>query len=1198
MAITSINLGKIKFNWRGIWGTSTGYVKDDVVRHSGSSYVCVTGHTSQSTFIADANKWDLMAEGTTPTTTKGDLIYRDTANDDRLPIGDAGQVLTVEDGVPIWKDNGVNDKIYYVSPDGSDLNSGQSWGTAFATIRHACNTAVGPATVRVASGTYYETLPITVPSFVAVVGDNQRTTIVSPDSGYEQTTMWKMGDGAMLNKMCFIGLTGYIPYAPNDQNIELATIGGVYVAFDSAVPITTKSPYIIECTAKSASGVGALLDGSLHASGIKSMVFHGFTVIMDGGVGYWVKDNAKSEIVSCFTYFCHVGYAATGGGKIRALNGNNSYGTYGVLASGYNSAESTLNGSLYGNQVEYTPVSLTGGSFTAGETITGGTSGATGVIQNVQAGANKLYYKIATGGPFQVGETISNGAGVTAVIATGGVTGQKGFALVVTGLSAEPKPGASIEFTSGDTFTYVIQSVSGWINSSSKAVIILAGEKTVASLDGANIRIRYDYSNVRLTGHDFLSIGTGGVTTTNYPGAPLQPSAQGNEVIELFPARVFYVSTDQDGNFRVGEYFKVDQATGRATLNASAFDLSGLTSLKLGSIGAQLGELVNEFSSDETLSGNSNTAVPTEKAVKQYFGKVSSNIVPSADDLYTLGTLSKRWNHLYVGDGSITIGTVTLSDNSGKLEVKVGASVAPTSINSINNGNSNVAVANDGNVTITSGGVLGLTINSSGDATFAGNVTINGGSTTLSSTEIKIEDAMLQMADQNPANVLDIGLFGHYTLTSTLYHTGLVRDATDNVWKLFSEVTTNPSTTVDFTSAVYDPLRIGALTTSGITASGAIAVNTTSGITTDQTTFALVNTTATTVNFAGAGTTIGVGATTGTLTLNNPTVVGSQTTVNLWNTTSTTVNFAGAGTTVSIGAGTGSTTFNHDINIATGKKIKIAGSYGTDNKFLKTVSGGLEWADAAVTVSDITTNGTYYPLFTTATSGTVTTASVTSNATTIFSFNPSNGTLSAGRKLTLSGSSTGTVSFQAAASAGSTTYTLPSTDGTNGYALVTNGSATLSWAAAGATISDDASTTTLYPAMSTATSGSLTTAKISSTKFAFNASTGALTTSGGFIESSSITLKENINPITGALDAILRLVGVTYDRRDGSKKNEAGLIAEAVDQIIPNIVSKDKDGNAEGIYYSKLTAYLVEAIKGLQSQIDPLKEEIRKLKGE
>ena len=864
MAITSINLGKIKFNWKGIWAQNTVYVKDDVIRYNGSSYVCTIGHTSSTSYNTHSSKWDLMAEGTTPTTTEGDLIYRSSTQDARLPIGNSGQVLTVVSGLPIWKDSGVNDKIFYVSPDGSDSNSGQSWGTSFATIKYACTQATGPATIRVASGSYSEALPITVPSFVAVVGDNQRTTIVGPASGYEQATMWKLSDGALLNKMCFIGLTGYIPYAPDDKNITLATVGGVYVAFNSASPITTKSPYVIECTAKSAGGVGALLDGALHASGNKSMVFHGFTVILDSGVGYWVKDNAKSEIVSCFTYFCHMGYAATGGGKIRALNGNNSYGTYGALASGFNAGESTLNGSLYGNQLEYTAVSLTGGSFTAGETITGGTSGATGVIQNVQAGANKLYYKIATGGPFQVGETISNGTGVTAIIATGGVTGQKGFALVVTGLSAEPKPGASIEFTTGDTSSYVIQSVTGWINSSSKAVLILAGEKITASSDGANIRIRYDYSNIRLTGHDFLSIGTGGVTSTNYPGIPLQDSAQGNEVVELFPARVFYVSTDQDGNFRVGEYFRVDQATGRATLNASAFDLSGLTSLKLGSIGAQLGELVNEFSSDETLSGNSNTAVPTEKATKQYFTKVSSNVVPSADDLYTLGTPSKRWNHVYVGPGSLTIGTLTITDNAGALEVKAGASSAPTKSNSIRNGTSNVSIVEDGNVTITSGNTLGLTINSSGDATFAGNVTINGGAISLSATQVTVEDSMLQLALSNPANSLDVGLYAHYTSAATLYHTGLVRDASDSVWKLFSGIIADPTTTVNFAGATYDGLQIGALT-----AGGTVAVNASGGITTDQTTFPLVNTTATTVNFAGAATSLNMGASTGTTTVNN-----------------------------------------------------------------------------------------------------------------------------------------------------------------------------------------------------------------------------------------------------------------------------------------------------------------------------------------
>jgi len=115
-----------------------------------------------------------------------------------------------------------------------------------------------------------------------------------------------------------------------------------------------------------------------------------------------------------------------------------------------------------------------------------------------------------------------------------------------------------------------------------------------------------------------LNIGTGGTTTTNYPGDPAQQPAQANEVVELAQGRVYYVSTDQSGNFRVGNYFRIDQATGRATLDASAFDLSGLTSLRLGSIGAQLGASINEFSTDGTMSGNSNTAVPTEQAVRTF----------------------------------------------------------------------------------------------------------------------------------------------------------------------------------------------------------------------------------------------------------------------------------------------------------------------------------------------------------------------------------------------------------------------------------------------------------------------------------------------------------------------------------------------------------------------------------------------------
>jgi hypothetical protein len=94
-----------------------------------------------------------------------------------------------------------------------------------------------------------------------------------------------------------------------------------------------------------------------------------------------------------------------------------------------------------------------------------------------------------------------------------------------------------------------------------------------------------------------------------------------------------------------------------------------------------------------------------------------------------------------------------------------------------------------------------------------------------------------------------------------------------------------------------------------------------------------------------------------------------------------------------------------------------------------------------------------------------------------------------------------------------------------------------------------------------------------------------LSVTGTITESSSIALKENISPITNALDSIAKLVGVTYDRKDGSAKNRAGLIKEEVEKVIPNIVNDD------GIQYTNLIAYLVESIKELKAEIDVLKRQ-------
>jgi hypothetical protein len=142
--------------------------------------------------------------------------------------------------------------------------------------------------------------------------------------------------------------------------------------------------------------------------------------------------------------------------------------------------------------------------------------------------------------------------------------------------------------------------------------------------DGTGITTRVRYSQVRLTGHDFLDIGTGNFTETNYPGLPTQTPIPANETVDNNGGRCFYTSTDQDGNFRVGELFSIEQSTGIATLNADAFNIAGLSELSLGNI--TLGgnsATITEFSTDPFLTANSDSVVPTQRAIKSY---ISSQI--------------------------------------------------------------------------------------------------------------------------------------------------------------------------------------------------------------------------------------------------------------------------------------------------------------------------------------------------------------------------------------------------------------------------------------------------------------------------------------------------------------------------------------------------------------------------------------------
>ena len=97
---------------------------------------------------------------------------------------------------------------------------------------------------------------------------------------------------------------------------------------------------------------------------------------------------------------------------------------------------------------------------------------------------------------------------------------------------------------------------------------------------------------------------------------------------------------------------------------------------------------------------------------------------------------------------------------------------------------------------------------------------------------------------------------------------------------------------------------------------------------------------------------------------------------------------------------------------------------------------------------------------------------------------------------------------------------------------------------------------------------------------------------GTIYESSARELKENIKPIMGALGKVLKLEGVSYNKISNGQK-EIGLIADEVLKVIPEVVSS-KDGKAEALHYSRLTAVLIEAVKELTNKVESLEAQIQR----
>jgi hypothetical protein len=162
--------------------------------------------------------------------------------------------------------------------------------------------------------------------------------------------------------------------------------------------------------------------------------------------------------------------------------------------------------------------------------------------------------------------------------------------------------------------------------------------------------------------------------------------------------------------------------------------------------------------------------------------------------------------------------------------------------------------------------------------------------------------------------------------------------------------------------------------------------------------------------------------------------------------------------------------------------------------------------------------------------------------------------------------------------------------GAAGSVLISTG-AGVSWStSASVSIANTTTSDIHYVGFSPVSTGTLTTLNVNTDRLQFNPSSGTLSATV-FTSLSDRTQKEDIRPIENAIEIVNQLTGVRYNWKNNTNKPSIGLIAQDVEEVIPEVVVEMADG-LKSVSYGNIVAVLIEAIKEQQVRIEELEDRL------
>ena len=347
-----------------------------------------------------------------------------------------------------------------------------------------------------------------------------------------------------------------------------------------------KGPYVRNCTNFIFDSIGLKIDGFAAEPGDEdeigvqgSMSVDSYTQYNQRGIGVSITNGSYAQLVSIFTICCDEAIVTASGGQCDLTNSNSSFGRIGLISNGI--SDNTTK-SIY-RQTGKVVTAASANDITLEVSGLGTQRPYDGQVYYI----DQLYYSLNTitvtnGGS---GYNTANDAIITIDAPTGpnGITAQAiptvangtvtEVTLINTGTQYETRtPNVTIASPdSGVTATAEVTKTDPLYYKVASATFPRAGISTITAVQGLNndvsvgSTVYLSRQSLQITSsHSFEYVGAGNDIFTARPGVG-GVTIQENEVVKEEGGEVIYTSTDQAGNFRIGDGVTINQASGTIT---------------------------------------------------------------------------------------------------------------------------------------------------------------------------------------------------------------------------------------------------------------------------------------------------------------------------------------------------------------------------------------------------------------------------------------------------------------------------------------------------------------------------------------------------------------------------------------------------------------------------------------------------------